>query len=175
MCCLRTYLWFHLSRTSSYQPAPTRREFVASYTPNPRFKGPNIYERCLMLLLIFLLLNISAWFSCFSYVMYHLPPDLGLQSARFKPIYGVYVATFLCEKNKNKSKCDYAQKLKESFCCLIFVSFAILCFNHSEGKFRTKRKTPKDTNLPFTSISAHSVILQLERKHSITWQNMFKI
>lgn len=80
---------------------------------------------------------------------------------------------FFCVKKKGK--CDYAQKTKESICCLIFVSFAILCFNHSEGKFRAKRKTPKDTNLPFTSISAHSVILQLERKHSSTWQDVFKI
>lgn len=77
VCCLRMYLWFHRSRISSYQLAPTGKEFVTSYTPNMRFKAPNIYERNLMFLLsssiffspsLSVFPNVTVWTLVFSYL-----------------------------------------------------------------------------------------------------------
>ena len=39
--CLGMYLWFHLSRISSYQLVIARKESVTSSAPNMRFKAPN--------------------------------------------------------------------------------------------------------------------------------------
>lgn len=115
-CCLRMYLWFHQSRISSYQLVPTGKEFVTSYTPNMRFKDPNIYEKNLKFLLSSSSsssLSFSISFSlCFSpchslvlgvflFVMDHFSLVLCLLSARPRPTYGVsVVASFSVEKQK---------------------------------------------------------------------------
>lgn len=105
-CCLRMYLWFHQSRISSYQLAPTGNECVTSYTPNMRFKAPNIHEENLLLSSP---LSLSLCFSpchclvlgVFLFVMNHFSLIPCLLSARPRPTYGVsVVASFSVKKQK---------------------------------------------------------------------------